>query len=186
MKKSSSIKKPTAKELQSKIKSLQSKIADTYTAQGIDKYIDIKMEKTQERFTRVKNPDGPDEGIGKYLIVLAIAAKQEEVSIPISIASSKKTTGFVYHIEGTAPGFISTADVSCQGKDVSQVTLGTILYCKIPVGKTATFRVQVEITGGISKTYRVFINRINYKLNLLDTRYRKFLPDIRTKPLEFY
>ncbi|MBX9906491.1 hypothetical protein K2X96_01165 [Patescibacteria group bacterium] len=186
MKKSSSIKKPTAKELQSKIKSLKSEIIETYIAQGIDEYIDVAVEKTQERFTRVRNPDGPDKGIGKYLLVIAITAKKEEVSVPISVASSKKTTGFVYHIEGTAPGFISTAEVSCQGKDVSQVTLGTILYCKIPAGKTATFRVQVEITGGISKTYRVFINRINYKLNLLDTRYRKFLPEISTKPLQFY
>lgn len=112
--------------------------------------------------------------------MIDIKAKKENVFIPINIASGKKTTGFMYQIEGTAEGQITSASVECRGEGVLQVTVGTILYTKIPQGKTATFRIQASVRGQMSKTYNIVINRINYKLAVTDGRYRQYIKPIPT------
>ena len=91
---------------------------------------------------------------------------------------------FRYQIEGTSEGSLSTTDISCSGAGVTQVTLGTILYSKIPAGKTATFRILIEIRGKTGGTYRIVINRINYKFAPTDARSEKFLDELPTKTLK--
>jgi hypothetical protein len=144
----------------------------------------VRLEKKQERFKRIRLP-GPDQGVGEFFLLLTITALKEDVYIPLSIASGKKPTGFVYQIEGTGQGTISTTDISASGDGVTQITLGTLLYAKIPRGKTATFRILVEMKGIAGKSYAVVINQISYKHAPTDARYQKFLTDIRTDTLKF-
>jgi hypothetical protein len=150
-----------------------------------DPYIKVKTKKSQARFKRIKNPKGADTAIGNFLVEVEVTATQAEVYLPISIASGKKITGFMYQIEGTATGAISTASVESRGEGVTQVTVGTILYCKIPAGKTATFRIKLEIKGKVGKMYQVLINQINYKLSPTDARYKRFFGGVSTKKIEF-
>ena len=150
-----------------------------------NEHIRVAIEKSQARFIRVKNPKGADTGIGEYLLSVAITAKDTAVYLPVSIASGKKTTGFVYQIEGTAVGSIATAGVSARGEATTLVTLGTLLYCMIPPSTTSVFRIQVEIKGKIGKTYKVFINQINYKLHPSEARYKRFGEGVGSKSLEF-
>ena len=150
-----------------------------------DEYITINIEKDQTRFERIKNPQGADKGIGHYFLALEVTSRKGTVHVPISIASGKKVTGFIYQIEGTGVGSLSTAKVSARGEGVTQVTLGTIVYCKIPEGKTASFRIQVEIEGKIGKAYTVVINQINYKLTTADARYKRLFAGVSTRTLEF-
>ena len=63
--------------------------------------------------------------------------------------------------------------------------MGTLLYTKIPQGKTATFRIYVDMKGILNKTYRIIINRINYKFDPSDARYKRFDVEIASKPVEF-
>lgn len=150
-----------------------------------DEFLKVKVQKSQARFTRIKTPGEEDVGHGEYFLLLDITALKEDVYIPISIASGKKATGFIYQIEGTAEGKIFTTDLTCRGDGVTKITLGTLLYAKIPTGKTASFRIQVEIRGGISKEYKIVINRINYKLNPSDARYKRLDVAIATKEIKF-
>jgi hypothetical protein len=150
-----------------------------------DEFLKVRIQKSQARFKRVRDPEGPDAGIGEFFLLVDITALREAVYIPISIASGKKPTGFVYQIEGTGAGSLSTADISCRGAQVTQVTWGTILYAKIPSGKTATFRVLVEMKGKIGKAYTVAINRINYRFDPSDARYQKYEQEVRSKTLTF-
>jgi hypothetical protein len=150
-----------------------------------DDFLYIAIDKAQTRFERIKNPQGADKGVGHYLLVVDVTSKKGTVHIPLSIASGKKVTGFMYQIEGTATGSLSTAQVSARGEGVTQVTLGTLRYVKIPEGKTASFRIQVEIKGKIGNEYLVVIHQINYKLNATDARYKKFLGGVSTRTLEF-
>ena len=155
------------------------------SVKNADEFIRIKVAKSQARFTRVKNPKGADTGIGEYFLIVEVTPHTDTVYVPLSIASGKKVTGFVYQIEGTAAGLISKASVTARGEGVTQVTLGTILYCKIPPSKKAEFRIQIEIKGKIGKTYKVVINQINYKLNTSDARYKRYTQGVSTRPLEF-
>ena len=91
----------------------------------------------------------------------------------------------MYQIEGTGEGIITTADVTVRGEGISQVTLGTLLYAKIPVGNTATFRIQTTIRGKIGKSYKIIINRINYKLTLQDPRYQQYIKEIVSDSVKF-
>jgi hypothetical protein len=150
-----------------------------------DEHINIRVQKSQARFKRVQNSKGADQGVGEFFLALDITAMKETVLIPLSIASGKKPTGFVYHIEGTAEGKIVTTHISCRGDGVTQITLGTLLYCKIPVGKRATFRIQNEIKGKIGKSYKIVINRINYKLDPNVARYKQFISEINSDTLSF-
>jgi hypothetical protein len=151
-----------------------------------DEHINIKVQKSQSRFKRVKNTDGADQGIGNYFLALDITAKKETIYLPISIASGKKPTGFVYQIEGTSEGKIVTTDISCRGEGITQIRIGTVLYCKIPVGVTALFRIQNEIKGKIGKTYKIVITRLNYKLDPNAARYKQFITEINSDNLRFH
>jgi hypothetical protein len=90
----------------------------------------------------------------------------------------------VYQIEGTKKASLITAEVSvkgsAKGSDVTQITLGTLLYAKIPEGKTATFRINVEIKAQVHGTYSITITRINYKFDPKDARYKRFEKEIKS------
>lgn len=150
-----------------------------------DSYIRVVAKNTEERARRTKVINGPDPVTGKFWFEIAITAVSQAVYIPLSIASGKKVTGFVYQIEGTAQGFIATTDIACKGDDITQITLGTMVYCKIPAGIKATFRIRVEVRGQLGKSYKVAIRQICYKLDPGDARYQKIPQDIQTKMLKF-
>ena len=170
--------KQMLKDLSTQLKRLEEELVIANKAEGKDEYITVKLGKDQARFERVKVEGEKDKAFGKFHIMIEVTSKNSDVFLPLSIASGKKPTGFIYQIEGTAEGVITTADVTVRGDGVSQVTLGTLLYAKIPAGKTATFRIQTTIRGKAAKTYKIIINRINYKLTLTDARYQQYLKPI--------
>lgn len=145
----------------------------------------VQVQKKQARFKRVRESKGPDSGIGEFFLLLQVTALKNDVYIPLSIASGKKPTGFVYQIEGTKEGTISTTSISCTGAGVTQITLGTILYCKIPAGKTAIFRILIEMRGKAGSEYSVTITRIHYKHDPSVARYEKFSETISGQRLRF-
>lgn len=163
--------------------SLRSKDSQKLTTS--DEFLKVKLQKSQVRFKRMKVLGGKDIGHGDFFLLLDTTALKEDIYIPISIASGKKATGFIYQIEGTAAGKISTTDLTCHGEGLTKITLGTLLYAKIPARKTASFRMLIEIRGGISKEYKIVINRINYKLNPGDARYKRLDVAISTKAIKF-
>lgn len=148
-------------------------------------FFEVKKSDTYFQKQKTRDPNGRMIGQGQFVLLIDIIALQETLYIPLSLASGKKPTGFVYQIEGTAAGDISTADISCRGEGITKVTLGTLLYAKVPTGSTANFRIIVNIKGGLGKVYRAVINRINYKLDPSDARYKKFYVEIPTKSLKF-
>ncbi len=179
------LKEQALKELQKRVEKLNSKSATKKKAEIGDEFIDIKVEKSQTGFKRIKVPGERDIGHGEFFLLLNITALKEDIYIPLSIASGKKATGFIYHIEGTAEGTIYTTNLSARGDGITKITLGTLLYVKIPAGKVADFRMLIEIRGGTSKEYKVVINRINYKLNPSDARYKRLDVEINSKVLKF-
>ncbi len=182
LKKTSSPKGQQIKALQNKVKKLSTEL-DAVVASNA--FIKVRVQKAQAHFKRVRNPEGPDIGIGDFFLLVDVTAVTDTVYIPISIASGKKATGFVYQIEGTAKGAISTTSISCKGKGVTQITLGTIVYAKIPKGMTATFRIVIEIRGKVGNTYGITINLIHYKRNPSDARYEKYTEEVSSKKVEF-
>lgn len=173
------------KDLNAQLTKLQAELLLVNKAAGIDDYINVRKMKNQARFERVKTKGAPDKGLGHYLMLIDVTAKKQTVFIPLSIASSKKATGLVYQIEGTADGAVATAKVSGRGEGVTKVTLGTIVYIKIPVGKTASLNVQVEIRGKMEKIYKFIIHRINYKLAVTDSRYNQYSKELVSDNLKF-
>src|SRR3954466_1362613 len=95
----------------------------------------IRVQDTKESFKRTYVADGPDPVLGRFTFILDITALLGDLYIPLSVASGKKPTGFIYQIEGTVPGSLSTTDISAKGDGILQITLGTIVYCHIPAGK---------------------------------------------------
>jgi len=171
--------------LNAQLKVLQAELAVANKAAGVDDYLSVKRTKNDSRFERVRKKDEPDKAVGHYLLKLDITAKAQAVFIPLSIASGKKQTGFIYQIEGTGESSIVTAQVKSRGEEVTQVTLGTIVYAKIPPQKTAEFTIQVEIRGRVGKVYKFLIHRINYKLAVTDARYNQYLKEIPSDTLKF-
>ncbi len=186
MTKLSPTKNQQIKELNGRIKGLQTQVIANNQAAGIDEFIQIKVRKNQSRFERIRVKDANDKAVGHYFLLIDITAKKEAVYVPISIASSQKATGFMYHIEGTSESSISRANAEARGEGVTQLTQGTIIYAKIPAGKTASFRLQISINGKVAKQYKIVINRINYKLDPQDARYRQFLKEISAETLRFH
>ncbi len=174
--------KKRIKDLQGQVKKLSTELEKTLAG---NERIKVRVEKAQARFKRIRNPEGPDSGIGEFFLLVDVTAVTDTVHIPISIASGKKPTGFVYQIEGTATGAIVTTDISCKGKGVTQITLGTIVYAKVPKGMTATFRIVIEIRGRVGNTYGIIINRIHYKRTLSDARYEKYTEEVSSRTVEF-
>ncbi len=177
--------KKLLKDLTGQLKQLQDELTIVNKAEGKDDYITVKVKKDQARFERVKVEGSKDKALGNYLIVIEITSKQAPVLIPLSIASSQKPTGFMYQIEGTGEGSVSKADVTVRGDGVTLVTVGTLVYAKIPATKTATFRIQATIRGKLGKSYKIIINRINYKLALTDARYQQYLKPIVSDSVKF-
>lgn len=156
----------------------------TIATPGIEPLL-INLKKYDENFSRVRVPNGTDVGIGRFTLNIDITAVKEDIYIPISIASGKKPTGFVYQIEGTNQGSIRTTDISCKGEGVTQITLGTIVYAKIPRGLRATFRIHIEIQGKLMESYRVVIHEVRYKYDTSDTRYKVSSAQINTDMIRF-
>ena len=173
------------KELNAQLKRLQGELVEAHKREGKDAYIAVKVKKNQARFERIKQKGEADKAIGKFYIEITITAKQDAVFIPISIASGKKVAGFMYQIEGTAEGSLATADIETHGEGVSQVTLGTLRYAKIPAGTTASFQIRATIRGRVGKTYKIVFARLNYKLNLTDARYQQYLKEIHSESVKF-
>lgn len=185
MKKTAPAQTKLIKKLQGQVKELQSQLKVAQKIESEESYVAIKMAKSQSRFTRIRKEEEKDIGIGEFLLVVDINAVHETVYVPLSIASGKKPAGFVYQIEGTGEGSIANASVEVHGEGSTLITLGTIRYCKIPKGKKGTFRMQVQIRGNIGKTYTIVINQVHFKLNPEDSRYKKSLKPLRTRPLQF-
>lgn len=178
MEKTATTQKRVLKELNGQLKILQGALVEANKVEGKDEYIQVKVKKDQARFERVKRKGEDDKALGKFYIQIDITAKKDTVFIPTSIASGKKPTGFIYQIEGTAKGAIAAADVKCRGEGVTQVTIGTLIYSKIPPRMTASFKIQVEIGGNFARTYKIIISRINYKLQVTDARYKQYIKEI--------
>lgn len=165
---------------------MKTSLTEGQVAQAGDGRIFFTIKETQAHFLqKLRDDEGRTIGHGQFILHIDAIALQGTVYIPLSLASGKKITGFVYQIEGTAEGTISTANITCRGKGITQVTLGTLLYAKIPQGSTASFNLVVDVKGGIGKTFKVVVNRVNYKLNPSDARYKKFDVALATKALKF-
>ncbi len=150
-----------------------------------DDLISIKVSKTNSHFKRIKVPGKKDIGEGQFFLLLEITALKETIYIPISVASGKKTVGFNYHIEGTAEGDIDTTTISCRGDGVTKITLGTLLYAKMPAGTTAEFRLFIKMKGRTSKEYGVAVNQVSYKLDPSDARYKKVEVELAAEKIKF-
>ena len=136
---------------------------------------------------KIYRPKDPKNawGVGQFTLSLSITCLGEVLYIPLSVASGKKPTGFIYQIEGTAEGALSSAKISCKGEEITQVILGTLHYVKIPREKRANFRMTFTIEGDYGKEYKIVVNRVNYKLDPSDARYKKLDVAIETETLEF-
>jgi hypothetical protein len=185
MKKISAADKKQLKDLNAQIKTLQVELVQANKLEGKDPYVEVKVKKNQARFQRVKKKGVEDRAVGKFYMEIDITAEQKDIFVPVSIASGKKVAGFMYQIEGTAEGKIDTANVRVRGAGVSQVTVGKLLYAKIPAGKTASFEIRAEIRGAFAKKYQIVFTRLNYKLNLTDARYQQYLKEIPSDSVTF-
>lgn len=145
----------------------------------------IKVKDQQVSARRIPDPTKQDSVHGKFWFTIDITALAKDVYVPLSVASGKKPAGFMYQIEGTAPGTIKSTDISCKGDGILQVMHGTILYAKIPAGKTAMFKLRIEMRGALGKTYGITIYQIQYKWYPTDTRYQKLAQAIRSKMEKF-
>jgi hypothetical protein len=170
--------KKLLKDLKAQLKVLQEKLVEVNKLEGKDAYIEVKIKKNQARFEKIKQKGVADRAVGKFYIEIDILSKEGAVFVPISIASGKKTAGFMYQIEGTAEGLLATAEIKVRGEGVTQVTVGTLHFAKIPFGKTASFEIRATIKGESGKSYKVVFTRLNYKLNLSDIRYQQYLKEI--------
>lgn len=172
------------KDLSGQLKALQDQLIVANKLEGKDDYITVKTKKNQARFERVKVEGEKDKAFGNFFMEVDITTKAETAFIPLSIASSKKPTGFMYLIEGTGEGSVTSAEVSVRGERITQVTIGTLLYGKIPPATTARFRIKATIRGKLGKTYKITINRINYKLTLTDARYQQYLKPLSSDDIK--
>ncbi len=144
----------------------------------------VVVKKNKAHFKRVRANKDTASVLGSYLLYVSITAKTNEIFVPLSIASGKKTAGFMYYIEGTAPSSVASAEVEVGGEGVLVVTIGTIRYVKIPPGKSATFVLKVVVRGRYGEVYKIIISKIHYKLFLHEVRYRLFektLPSVLLK-----
>ena len=148
----------------------------------------VRVVRTQSHFYKDKLPRQEEyagKGLGVYFMLFEITAGPDALYIPISIATGRKSAGFLYVVEGTGVGTPTVALLGKGGKDVTTVSSGTIVYTKIPQGKTATFVVNAEVIGQVERSYRVLVSTISYKTNPNDLRYKKFQVDIGTDTLLF-
>lgn len=145
----------------------------------------VKVQNREESARRIPDPTKPDTVHGKFWFTIDVTATDKDIYLPLSVASGKKPAGFMYQIEGTAPGAIKSTDIDAKGDGVLQVTHGTIVYVKIPVGRTATFKLRIEMRGALGKTYGINLYQIQYKLSPTDARYQKLPQSIKSKMEKF-
>jgi hypothetical protein len=177
--------KQRIKELQLQIKALQAKLEKAKKLEGIDPNVEVEVRKNQGRLERVKARGTEDKLFGRFYMEVAVTAEAGEVFVPLSIASGKKTAGFMYQIEGTGASSIVTAELKVRGAAITQITLGTLLFAKIPAGKTAVFEIRAKTNGLAHKSYQIVITRLNYKLNITQARYNQYLKPIPSKSVQF-
>jgi hypothetical protein len=172
--------KTKARENTHKTELVESSKSVTVGSAEVGVVMEVTVEKKQQHFKRIRNVDGPDVGVGEFFLLVGITALTDTVHIPLSIASSKKVTGFMYQLEGTKKATLVSTDLSVKGEGVTQVTLGTIHYVKIPRGKKALFRILIIMKGQVHNTYKATITRINYKLKPIDVRYKQFQSELES------
>lgn len=172
-------------EKNKKLKSLELELIEAKKREGIDEYVSIKVTKRNTRFIRTKIDGAPDKAVGHFNTTIGITAKKSPVLVPLSIATGKAVTGFMYYIEGEREGSVVSASVTARGDGSTQVAVGTLTFLKIPAGKTAEFNTTIAVRGKVGKQYHVVISRINYKLALSDARYQQYLKPIMSKSLDF-
>ena len=177
--------KKLLKELNAQIKVLQEKLAETQKLEGKDAYIDVKTRKSQSHFRGKKPKNFDDTVVGYFYLKIDILSKQRDVYVPISVATGKKTAGFMYQIEGTSEASVASAEVKTRGEGLSQITVGTIHYARIRAGQTASFDIKVTIRGRYGKSYKLVFTRLNYKLETSDARYQQYLKEINSKEATF-
>jgi len=127
--------------------------------------------------------------MGHFFLHLEVTALTETIYVPLSIASGKKPTGFVYQIEGTGESEIVTTDIrlmEIKESGVTQILLGTITYVEIPKDMTAVFYISIDMKGKIGREYSIVITHMEYKLSPSDARYQKYVEEIRTDTLKFH
>lgn len=173
--------KKLLKSLNDQIKVLQEKLVEAEKKEGKDAYIEVKVKKNQGRHEKIKQKGQVDKVIGKFYLEMEVLAKVADVYIPLSIASGKKTAGFMYQIEGADEASIVSAEVRVRGEGVSQVMVGTLTYAKVPSGKKASFEIRSVIKGKPGKAYKLVFTRINYKLNISEARYQQYLKEISSE-----
>jgi hypothetical protein len=174
------------KELQAELATLQKEAAKREHATDATLHsITARTVKNQARFVRIRRKDAEDTAVGKFYLEVAVTAGNQDVFIPLSIASGKKVAGFMYQIEGTAGASIITTEIKVRGEKVTEVTLGTLHFARIAANSNATFFIQVEIKGNFGKSYRIVFTRVNYKLHLQDARYQQYLTPIPSKSVKF-
>lgn len=145
-----------------------------------DTFININVTQAEARINKMPRPRGSYAILGKYSIFIDVTAIKDTIYLPVSIGSGRKSTGFIYQMEGVA-AINSKATISYKGEGTTIVTSGSISYCKVPAGKTASFKIFAEIESAKPSGYRFVISRINYKFNPNDMRYKRFITEIGTK-----
>jgi hypothetical protein len=172
------------KQLKKQINELQVQLEEAKKREGLDPNIEVKIHKNQARTEAVRPVGQHQKTFGHFFIELSITAEQAPVFVPISIASGKKTAGFMYHIEGSAESSLAGASIGVRGTRVTQVKLGTLLFARIPAGVSARFRLRAKIRGKEDEQYQLVISRLNYKLDLAQTRYHRYLKPINSKTVK--
>ncbi len=148
----------------------------------------VRVVRTQSHFYKDKLPRQEEyagKGLGTYFLLFEITAGGEALYIPISIATGRKSAGFLYVVEGTGIGTPTVALLGKGGKDVTTVSSGSIVYTKIPPGRLASFVLNGEIMGELERSYRILVSTVSYKTNPNDFRYKKFQANLCTDTLEF-
>ncbi len=148
----------------------------------------VRVVRTQMHFYKDKLPRQAEyvgKGLGTYFLLFEITAGPDALFIPISIATGRKSAGFLYVVEGGGVGIPTALIQDKGGKEISIVTSGSIVYTKIPPGKTASFVLNAEIVGELERSYKLMVNTISYKTNPNDYRYKKFQSDLGTETLTF-
>jgi hypothetical protein len=147
-----------------------------------------RVVRTQSHFYKNKLPklsEYEGKGLGVFFLLFEITAGPQALHIPISIASGRKSAGFLYLVEGGSEG-VSTAVIQAKGgKGVTTVTSGSVVYTKIPSGMTASFIVNAEIIGLLRENYKIVVSTISYKTSPNDFRYKKFQTALSTSDLPF-
>lgn len=185
MEQTSTQNKKILQDLKAQIKVLQTKLKTGGKHEEDISYIEVRVKKNQARFERIKQKGKKDTEEGRFYLALAMTALEEDVYVPLSIASGKKVAGFMYQIEGSAPGNLLSAEVRVRGVGVSMITIGTLLYAKIPARKMATFEIRTRIKGTSGNTYRIVFTRVNYKKNITDARYQQYLHELSSEFVTF-